>query len=393
MTRSRVIGAETVMGASQRGLLSIEIAKGDVVTALARETADRLGLKLVNEPFELPVPPRANGATSMRRGLYRRSPGWLSPSRRARKSRRLGRVALVGVGGVGANVAHLAALSDLAECLALVDTVPGLAAAIALDIEHASGITGARVRCLGGDRSDLLSGAEIVVVTAGRARRPGMNRSDLIAVNSRVVRQVGEAIRVEAPDAIVIVVTNPLDEMVVEMLQATRFPRERVLGMAGTLDSCRFRHALARAAGACPADVEAVALGSHGAEMAPIASRATIRDMPLCKFLSESEISACAQAAIDGGGDVVTLKKTGSAVVAPAHAVIELIDHVRGARAGPVPVSVMLKGEYGIDGVVLGVPAHLGQAGLVQVAEMSISDSERAMLRSAADAIQERLGL
>ena len=393
MSELRVIGAEAVEDARQRGRLVVEVMPGDIVTALAKETAERLGLKLVDGPIEMPAPVRTDGNTSMRRGLYRRSPKWHAPSRAPGKARRLGKLALIGAGGVGGNIAHLAAMRDMAEEIALIDIAPGVAAATALDLNHTSGITGAAGRCIGGETLDMVAGAEVVVVTAGRARSPGMTRADLIDVNARVIRQAAEAIRSEAPNAVVIVVTNPLDEMTVEMLRATGFPRERVLGMAGTLDSSRFRNALAQAAGASPADVEAITLGSHGDEMAPIPSRATIKGRPLSVFLSEQQIEACVKDAITGGGQVVALKKSGSATIAPAHASIELIDHMRGARTGPVPVSVMLEGEYGIDGVVLGVPAHLGRGGLVKVEELRITDSEKAALKAAAEAIRGRLGL
>jgi malate dehydrogenase len=393
MSAARVIGADTIEEARRRGRLIVEVMQGDIVTALARETADRLGLRLVDGPLEKPAPPRTDGAVALRRGLYRRAPKWVAPSRGARPARRIGKLALIGAGGVGGTVAQLAAQADMAEEIALIDIAPGMAAALALDLNHSSGITGASVRASGGETLDGVAGAEIVVVTAGRARAPGMTRADLIDVNARVIRQAGAAIRAEAPEAIVITVTNPLDEMTVEMLRATGFPRERVLGMAGTLDSSRFRHALARAAGVSPADVEAITLGSHGEEMAPIPSRATIRGRPLAAFLGPEQVEACVRDAITGGGQVVALKKSGSATVAPAHATIELIDHLRGARSSPVPVSVMLEGEYGISGVVLGVPAHLGRGGLVRVEELRLSDSETAALHRAAEAIRERLGL
>ena len=393
MSAPRVIGAEAVEDARRRGRLIVEVMPGDIVTALARETAERLGLRLVEGPVEMPAPVRTDGATSMRRSLYRRAPKWQAPSRAPRKAQRLGKLALIGAGGVGGNIAHLAAQADMVREIALIDIAPGMAAATALDLNHTSGITGASVRCSGGETLDLVAGADVVVVTAGRARSPGMTRADLIDVNARVIRQAGEAIRSGAPNAVVIVVTNPLDEMTVEMLRATGFPRERVLGMAGTLDSSRFRHALALAAGVSPADIEAITLGSHGEEMAPIPSRATIKGRPLGVFLSQTQIDACVQDAITGGGQVVALKKSGSATIAPAHASIELIDHMRGARSGPVPVSVMLNGEYGIDGVVLGVPAHLGQGGLVKVEELRITDEEQAALVAAAEAIRARLGL
>jgi malate dehydrogenase len=393
MSEPRVIGTDTVEEARQRGRLIVEVMPGDIVTALARETAERLGLKLVDGPVEMPAPMRTDGATSMRRTLYRRAPKWQAPSRAPQKARRLGKLALVGAGGVGGNIAHLAAMADMAAEIALIDIAPGMAAATALDLNHAAGITGAATRCVGGETLDMVAGAEVVVVTAGRARGPGMTRADLIDVNARVIRAAGEAIRSEAPDAVVIVVTNPLDEMTVEMLRATGFPRERVLGMAGTLDSSRFRHALAQAAGVTPADVEAITLGSHGEEMAPIPSRATIKGRALDVFLSPDQIAACVRDAITGGGQVVALKKTGSATVAPAHATIELINHMRGARKGAVPVSVMLEGEYGIEGVVLGVPAHLGQGGLLKVEELRLTTDETQALKAAAEAIRTRLGL
>ncbi|MCA0906111.1 malate dehydrogenase [Ruegeria marisrubri] len=393
MATPRVIGSDAVEDARRRGRIVFEVLPGDIVTALARETAERVGIALVDGPLERPKPPRTDGAVSMRRVLYRRSPKWVAPSRAPRKARRLGKLALIGAGGVGGNVAHLAAMADMADEIALIDITPGLAASTALDLNHTSGITGARARCVGGEAMDLVAGADVVVVTAGRARRPGMTRADLIDVNARVIRQSAEAIRSAAPKAVVIVVTNPLDEMTVEMLRATGFPREQVLGMAGTLDSSRFRNALAMAAGVTPADVEAFTLGSHGDEMAPIPSRARIKGRPLDVFLTREQIEACVQDAITGGGQVVALRKSGSATIAPAHASIELIDHIRGARTGPVPVSVMLHGEYGIDGVVLGVPAHLGAGGLVEVEEVRLTAEENAALQNAAEAIRVRLGL
>jgi malate dehydrogenase len=308
-------------------------------------------------------------------------------------ARRFSKIALVGAGGVGGNIAHLAAMADMAEEIALIDTAPGTAAAMALDLNHASGITGVKARCSGGEDLAMVSGADVVIVTAGRARSPGMTRADLIDVNTRVIHAAGEAVKSSAPNSIVIVVTNPLDEMTVEMLRATGFPRERVLGMAGTLDSSRFRNALAMAAGVTPADVSAITLGSHGDEMAPITSLARIKGRRLERFLSDEQISACVQDAITGGGQVVAIKKSGSATIAPAHSSIELMDHIRGAKTGPVPVSVMLQGEYGVSGVVLGVPAHLGATGLVSVEELRLAPDETRALHSAAEAIRTRLGL
>ena len=394
MSARRVIGSEHIEDARQRGRNMFEVLPGDIVTSLARETAVRIGMTLMDGPIEKPAHPVTDGNTALRRGLYRRSPKWVAPRAvSATKARRLRKLALVGAGGVGANIAHLAANLDIADEIVLIDIAPGVAEAAAMDLNHASGITGTRARCSGGQNLALVSGADVIVVTAGRARAPGMTRADLIDVNTRVIRSTADVIKAQAPDAIVIVVTNPLDEMTVEMLRATGFPRNRVLGMAGTLDSSRFRNALAVAANVTPADVSAIALGSHGDEMAPITSHARIKGRPLSVFLSEAQIAACVKDAITGGGQVVALKKTGSATVAPAHSSIELIDHIRGAKTGPVPVSVMLEGEFGISGVVLGVPAHLGAQGLVEVDEIKLTDVETTSLHAAAEAIRARLGL
>lgn len=390
---ARVVGSDLIEEARQRGRIVFELLPGDIVTDVARETAARIGIRLLDGPLEKPAVVQADGATTLRRVLHRRSPKWVAPSRAGSKTaRRYSKIAFVGAGGVGATVAHLAANADLSDELVLIDIAPGLAAATALDLNHASGITGTRARCSGGESLSLVAGADVVVVTAGRARGPGMTRADLIDVNARVIRTAAEAIRSAAPQAIVIVVTNPLDEMTVEMLTATGFPRERVLGMAGTLDSARFRHALARAAGVNPADVQAITLGSHGEEMAPIPSLARIRGRSLQTFLTPEQIEACVTDAVTGGGQVVALKKSGSATLAPAHATMELLDHLRGARSGPVPVSVMLDGEYGLSGVVLGVPAHLGASGFISVEDLRLSEVEQAALHRAADAIRSRLG-
>lgn len=388
---ARVIGSEVIEEARQRGRTVFEVLPGDIVTEMARESAARIGIQLTDGPLPRSAPVRTDGATAMRRVLYRRSARWVAPARTDQpRARRFSRLVLIGAGGVGGNVAHLAANADMADEIVLIDIARGIAAATALDLNHAAGITGANARCFGGEDLGMVSGADAVVVTAGQARAPGMSRTDLAEANRRVIRLAADAIRTQAPQAVVIVVTNPVDEMTAEMLRATTFPRERVLGMAGTLDSSRFRSALAAAAGVAPADVQAITLGSHGDEMAPIPSLARIRGHPLSKYLTDEQIDRCARDAVTGGGQVVALKRSGSATVAPAHATVELLDHIRGARAGSVPVSVMLDGEYGIDGVVLGVPAYLGSAGLVCVDILNLSETECAALQTAADAIRAR---
>lgn len=391
--KRHVIGAEHVERAGRRGRRYIEVLPGSIVTDMARDAAARWNVALRSGPVDRPVVARPDGAAALRRGLYRRSPRWMA-SKPAKGLRpvRLGRIAIVGAGGVGASVAHLAALDGAADEIALVDIVPGLAASIALDLNHATGITRSPSRAEGGTDLALLAGSDIVVITAGRARSPGMRRADLEDANRRTVGSIAETVRTAAPAAVAIVVSNPLDEMTAETLRVTGFPRERVLGMAGTLDSARFREALAHEAGVSVAEVEATVLGRHGEEMVPMVSGARIRGRPLERFLTPARIAACVERTISAGGSVVRLRRTGSASLAPAHATAEILEHMRGARAGPVPVSIRLEGEYGIDGVVLGVPCLLGPRGLIEVVERTISAGELAGLAHAAGALGASAG-
>ena len=392
MSGRPVIGAEHVERASRRGRRQIELVPGAIVTEQARETAARLKVRLRTGPLESPARPAVAGPTALYRGLYRRNPGWAAarPSPRPR-AERIGRLAIVGAGGVGGALAHLAAAGGTASEVVLIDIVPGLAESIALDLDHAAGITCSSTRTAGGVDLAGAAGADVVVITAGRPRAPGMLRSDLLQANRRTMRRVAETVRDAAPDAVVVVVSNPLDEMTAEAFHATGFPRERVIGMAGTLDSARLRGALATAAGVPISNVEAMVLGSHGDEMVPLISRARIRGQPLERFLSPAAIEDCVRQAVEGGARVVSLRKTGSANLAPAHAVLELLEHMRGARAGAVPATVMLNGEYGIERVPLGVPCHLSTKGLVEVEEFPLSDGEQRQLAAAADAIRVRL--
>lgn len=387
-----LVSEQDVRTAAGRGHRELFVAADAVVTPQALEVADRLGVTVRHGDQPRATPAAIDPARAVQRLLIRRSPRWVAPPRRAGQApTRFTRVAFVGSGMVGATAAHLTAVSGMADELALVDVVPGLAAATALDLEHASGVTGTATRARGGTSLSLCAGADVVVVTAGRPRSPGMTRDALLEVNGRVIRDVAEAVGAHAPQAVVIVVTNPLDEMTFEFWQASGLPSRQVLGMAGTLDSSRFRNALATAAGVTPADVWAVALGSHGAEMVPLVSMATIKGQPVADVLAAHLIDRCVKAAINGGAAVVELRKTGSAFIAPAHAVVELLDGIRGATAEPVPVSAMLHGEYGLDGLFLGVRAQLGRAGVIEVLTDPLDDAELEALRAAAASIQNRL--
>lgn len=388
----RVIGAEEISRAGRRGRRHIEVLPGSIVTDLARDSAERTGIELRLGPLESPAIPAADGALALYQGLYRRSPKWMPASpREGRSPERFGKVAVVGAGGVGANLAQLIANRDIADTLAIIDVLPGLAESLALDINHARGVSRTGCRATGGTDAGLTEGSDVVVVTAGRPRSPGMSRSDLARTNARVMRNLAGTIRVAAPDAVVIVVSNPLDEMTAEMLAETGFPRERVLGMAGTLDSARFRESLARAAGVSIGEVEAVVIGSHGDEMVPLISLARIRGLPVLRFVTGDRLEACRGETLAAGARVLEIRKTASASFAPAHATMEILDHMRGALVGAVPVTVRLEGEFGISDVALGVPCILGVKGLIEVDAVPLSEGELADLRAAADAVRSRL--
>ena len=387
-----VVGEEHVREAFRRGRRKVVVANDDIVTPQALDALERLGLQIVRGPLEEPAPLASDPGRAIRRGLYRRGARWVASDRpRGLTPTRFARLGFIGAGGVGAATAHLAAITGMADEVSLIDIVPGLAASIALDIEHASGITGSPTRARGGTTLDLVSGCDAIVITAGRPRTPGMDRAALLQINGPVIRGAAEAIAQFAPGAVTIVVTNPLDEMTFEFYRASGQAPERVIGMAATLDSSRFRNAIAGAAGVAPRDVHAITLGSHGDEMVPITSTATVRGRPLVDVLPPDRIAACVRQTVEGGGAVVRLRRTGSATIAPAHATIELLEAIRGARAGTVPVSAHLQGEYGIEDLFLGVPAVLGRGGVLEIVELSLSDEERSALAAAADAVRARL--
>ena len=387
-----VVSEYDVRATAAAGRRMLDVGLDAIITPQALEVADQLGVELRHGGAAPQAVPAVDSARAIQRGLLRRSPRWVPPEpRRGSEPTRFSRIAFVGGGMVGATTAHLTALTGMADELAIVDIVPGIATATALDIEHASGITGSTTRLRGGTSLDLVAGADVVVVTAGRPRSPGMDRAKLIAVNQRVIADVGEAVGSHAPGAIVIVITNPVDEMTHEMWRASGLSDQRVVGMAGTLDSSRFRRSLALAAEVQPRDVWAVTMGSHGDEMVPIISSATIKGRPATEVLSKRQLETCVTEAVNGGAHVVALRKTGSAAIAPAHATVELLDAIRGASADPVPVTAMVHGEYGLDGVFLGVRARLSTDGVTEIIEDALSIGEREELRLAAEAISRRV--
>jgi len=307
-----------------------------------------------------------------------------------------GKVTVVGAGFYGSTTAQRLAEYDILDEVVLTDIVPGRPAGIALDINQSRAIEGFATRVTGvttgGDGSgyEAIAGSAVVVVTAGLPRKPGMSRMDLLATNAGIVRAVGEQIARHAPDAVVIVVSNPLDEMTAVAQLATGFDRSRVLGQAGMLDTARFSQFIADAAGVPVAEVSALTLGSHGDTMVPVASRSTVSGRPLTDVLSAEVIEQLVTRTRNGGAEVVALLKTGSAYYAPSAAAARMARAVVQDSGAVLPVCAWVDGQFGIDGVYLGVQAELGRDGVRRVVETPLDDAELAALREAAAAVRAK---
>ena len=302
----------------------------------------------------------------------------------------LPKVSVVGAGQVGATIAHLLALKGLAD-VTLVDIVEGLAQGKALDLAQAAPIEGFRSRVQGTTDYDGMAQSRLVVVTAGLARKPGMSRDDLLAANANIVGPIAARIAAVAPGAIVIVVTNPLDLMVALALRRTGFPRTRVMGMAGVLDGARLRAFLAQRLMVAPTDVEATVLGSHGDLMVPLKGSLKVVGTPLAGQLSDSEIDALLQRTRDGGAEIVSLLKQGSAFYAPASSTVEMMQAILRDTHAILPVCAALEGEYGLRDVCIGVPAQLGASGIERIVELPLTPQEQAALSASAEQLREGL--
>ena len=292
-------------------------------------------------------------------------------------------VTVLGAGQVGATTAHLLALKSLAS-VTLIDVVEGLAQGKALDITQSAPIEGFRGAVQGTTDFDAMAGSRIVIVTAGLARTPGMSREDLLAANANIVGPIAARIAARAPEAIIIVVTNPLDLMVALALQRSGFPRQRVMGMAGVLDSARLRAFLALRLKVPPTEVRATVLGSHGDLMVPLKSSITVGGKPVTARIPSTELEQILQRTKDGGAEIVKLLKQGSAFYAPASGVVEMAKAILNNTHAVLPVCAWLSGEYGLRDVCIGVPAQLGAAGIEKVVETPLTDDERQALTAAA---------
>jgi malate dehydrogenase len=309
---------------------------------------------------------------------------------------RSGKVTVVGAGFYGSTTAQRLAEYDIFDEVVLTDIIEGKPEGLALDMSQSRPIEGFETRVTGqttgtaGEGYEAIAGSSIVIITAGLPRKPGMSRMDLIGVNAKIVRSVAENVVKHAPDAVVIVVSNPLDEMTALAAKVTGFPPNRVLGQAGMLDTARFSYFVADKLGVPVGAVRTLTLGSHGDTMVPVPSACTVNGQPLASLLSPEDIDALVQRTRNGGGEIVGLLKTGSAYYAPSAAAARMARAV-GEDAGQVmPVCAWVDGEYGISGVYLGVEAEIGATGVRRVVQRDLTEPELAALREAAEAVRAK---
>ena len=302
------------------------------------------------------------------------------------------KIALIGAGNIGGTLAHLAGLKELGD-IVLFDIVKGVPQGKALDLAQSSPIEGFDAKLLGAGSYAPLRGADVVIVTAGIPRRPGMSRDELLAVNYKVMKQVGAGLKKYCPDAFVICITNPLDAMVWALRKTSGLPHRKVVGMAGVLDSARFRYFLAEALGVSVRDVTAFVLGGHGDTMVPLARYSTVAGIPLpdivkMGWLKQKELDAIIQRTRDGGAEIVGLLKTGSAFYAPASAAIEMAESYLRDKKRVLPCAAYLSGEYGVKGVYVGVPVVIGAKGVERVIEIRLDRAEKAAFNKSVAAVR-----
>jgi len=298
------------------------------------------------------------------------------------------KVTVIGAGNVGATVAQRVAEAGLAD-IVLVDIVGGLPQGKGLDLAEAAPVVGHDARVVGTNDYADSAGSDVVVVTSGLARQPGMSREDLLAKNAGIVRSVVEQAVTHSPSAVLVIVTNPLDAMCHVAMRASGFPRERVIGMAGVLDSARFRTFIAQELGVSVEDTHAFVLGGHGDTMVPLPRYSTVAGIPITELLSPERVEALVDRTANGGAEIVALLKTGSAFYAPAAATFAMVDAILRDRKRVLPCAVLLHGEYGVDGLFVGVPVVLGARGMERVIEIRLTSDEAAAFQRSAAAVRE----
>jgi malate dehydrogenase len=296
------------------------------------------------------------------------------------------KITVVGAGNVGATCAHWAAARDLADVV-LVDVVEGMPQGKALDLMQARPIFGFNVDVVGANDYEATKGSKVVIITAGIPRKPGMSREDLINTNKNIVATVTKEIVAKSPNCFIIVVANPLDAMCYVAYKVSGFPRKRVMGMAGILDTARYRCFIAMELKVAVEEIQAMVLGGHGDDMVPVVSATNVSGVPLTSLLSKKRIQALVDRTRKGGGEIVALLKTGSAFYAPAAAAVQMAEAILKDQKRVVPVSAYLTGEYGLNDLYFGVPVILGAGGIEKIIPLKLSKEEEAMLQKSAAAV------
>jgi malate dehydrogenase len=299
------------------------------------------------------------------------------------------RITVIGSGFVGQTAAMRLVERGLGEVV-LIDIIEGLPQGLALDMKESSPVVGFEPAIVGTNDYADTAGSDVVVITAGFPRQPGMSRMDLLGKNAGIVRSVVEQVAPGSPNAIIIVVTNPLDEMTYLAAEVSGFPKERVMGMAGVLDSARLRFFVAEELGVSPLQVEAMTLGSHGEAMIPLPRQATVSGKPLTELVDDATLARLYDRTRDAGAEIVALLKKGSAYYAPSASVARMVEAIAGETDEILPVCAWVTGQYGISDVYVGVPARLSRAGVAQIVELDLNDDELAALRGAAEGIREK---
>lgn len=297
------------------------------------------------------------------------------------------KITVVGAGHVGATAAQRIAERELARQVVLIDILEGVPQGKALDQWESAPVEGFDTRVTGGQTYEESAGSGIYVVTAGLARKPGMSRDDLVQANTEIIAGVSEQIKMYSPGAIIVMVTNPLDVMAYVAKEVTGFPRERVIGMAGILDTARFRSFIAMELNVSVEDIQALVLGGHGDSMVPIVSTVSVGGIPLTQLLPQDRIDALVERTRKGGGEIVKLLGTGSAYYAPSSGAVQMVEAIARDKKRVLPCAAWLEGEFGLEGLFLGVPCKLGESGLEGVIEVELSDDERAALGASAEAV------
>jgi malate dehydrogenase len=302
------------------------------------------------------------------------------------------KIALIGAGMIGGTLAHIAAREELGDIL-LFDIAEGTPQGKALDIAEASAVFGKDITLKGVNDYADIAGADVCIVTAGVPRKPGMSRDDLLGINLKVMKAVGEGIKAHAPNAFVICITNPLDAMVWALQQFSGLPKEKVIGMAGVLDSARFAYFLAEKTGVSVEDIHAWTLGGHGDDMVPMVRHSTVGGLPLPElvkqgWLSQEELDGIVKRTRGGGGEIVALLKTGSAFYAPAESAIAMATSYLKDKKRVLPCATFLTGQYGLDGLYVGVPVVIGAGGAEKVIEFETNDEEKAMFAKSVESVK-----